>query len=360
MKKRRFITAIAVLFCFVSFCLYSCRKKADLPVVKTTGIVSLTATSAVGGGEVVDDGGSEVTARGVCWTVDEEPEVKDQITTDGTGEGTFISNIGSLDPSKRYFVRAYATNSDGTGYGDQVKFVTLAVGNLNFNPDVTYDTVYDIEGNAYKTVTINNKKRTGGDFGLADDKASTRWMAENLRTTTFNDGTPITIITDKTAWTRTWVNETPGVCWYDNNIFNRYTYGSFYNGYAVLKEKLCPDGWRIPTRSDWDWLTEALGGSDIAGGKMKEVGTAHWTPPNAGATNSSGLTVLGSGYRYDAGDWHAFGYRAYWWTSTTYDGTPGSVWLWFNGPEITGAGAKSGNQDVYHILKGYSIRCVKD
>lgn len=357
METRSFNTAIAVLLCCTSFCFSSCRKKADLPVVKTTAIVSVTATSAVGGGEVVDDGGSAVTARGVCWTVAEVPEIKDLTTNDGTGEGEFTSNIGNLDPSKRYFVRAYATNSDGTAYGDQVKFVTLAVGNLSFNPDVTYDTVYDIEGNAYKTVQLTTKKGEGGDMGPEKYYAYGIWMAENLRTTTFNDGTPITIITDKTAWSRSWVNETPGVCWYDNNIFNRYTYGALYNWYAVRTGKLCPEGWRVSTRNVWLSTIESLGGSNFAGGKMKEIGNAHWTSPNAGATNTTGLTMLGTGYRYDTGDWHAFGNQAPFWTSTLADGGgPYVFWLWFNDAGV----ATTDVDPELGIKNGYSVRCVKD
>jgi len=98
----------------------------NLPAITTTAITSITATSASSGGNITSDGGFSVTARGVCWSINPNPTISDSITTDGTGTGTFISSLTGLTSLTTYYVRAYATNSQGTAYGSQVPpFTTL-------------------------------------------------------------------------------------------------------------------------------------------------------------------------------------------------------------------------------------------
>lgn len=97
----------------------------NIPTVTTTAITSITSTTASSGGNVTSSGGATVTARGVCWSTSTNPTVADSHTTNGTGTGTFTSSITGLDPDTTYHVRAYATNSAGTGYGSQVSFTTL-------------------------------------------------------------------------------------------------------------------------------------------------------------------------------------------------------------------------------------------
>ncbi len=143
-------------------------------------------------------------------------------------------------------------------------------------------TVSDIEGNTYRIVTIGSQT----------------WMAENLRTGSYKTGTTIPLVIDNTAWS----NTTPGYCWYNNDPSTyKATYGALYNWYAVSTGNLCPIGWRVPTEPDWIILENYLGGSSIAGGKIKETGTEHWTSPNTGADNISGFTALPAGYRDNAG-----------------------------------------------------------
>jgi len=95
-----------------------------IPTVTTQSISSITQNSAQGGGNVTFDGGAEVTARGVCWGTSTNPTIADSKTVEGVGTGTFTSNISGLSPGTGYHVRAYATNSAGTGYGDNVSFTT--------------------------------------------------------------------------------------------------------------------------------------------------------------------------------------------------------------------------------------------
>ncbi|MFH1242584.1 MAG: DUF1566 domain-containing protein [Pseudomonadota bacterium] len=96
----------------------------DTPTVTTTAISSITATTASSGGNVTSDGGSSVTAKGVCWSTAANPTTSDSHTSDGTGTGSFTSSITGLSPGTTYHVRAYATNSVGPGYGSDVSFTT--------------------------------------------------------------------------------------------------------------------------------------------------------------------------------------------------------------------------------------------
>ena len=114
---------LSLFLVLIGLFLVSCSPKD--PVVKTQAVSEITATSAVGGGDVVEDGRADVTARGVCWSLVENPTVADAHTNDGAGLGSFVSNITGLTPNTTYYVRAYATNSEGTSYGDQVNFMTL-------------------------------------------------------------------------------------------------------------------------------------------------------------------------------------------------------------------------------------------
>jgi len=172
-----------------------------------------------------------------------------------------------------------------------------------FNPNVSYGTLTDQDGNIYKTVTIGTQT----------------WMAENLRTTKYRDDSDIPIITDNTDWNGL---TTGAYCNYNNttNADTIATFGRLYNWYAVNdSRKIAPAGWHVPTDADWTTLTTYLGGDAVAGGKTKESGTTHWTSPNKGATNESGFTCLPSGSRCNSvGMFDNLGYYGYYWSSTPY------------------------------------------
>jgi uncharacterized protein (TIGR02145 family) len=158
-------------------------------------------------------------------------------------------------------------------------------------------TVRDIDGNVYKTVTIGTQT----------------WMAENLKTTKLSDGTQIPLVSVYDEWQAL---TTPGYCWYDNNVTSKNSYGALYNWYAVNSGKLCPTGWHAPTDSEWTTLTNSYGVEEIAGGKLKEKGTSHWQDPNEGATNEGGFTALPGGNRGFNGAFGDQGDFGYWWSST--------------------------------------------
>ncbi len=197
--------------------------------------------------------------------------------------------------------------------------------------------VKDADGNVYKTVTIDNQI----------------WMAENLKTTKYNDGTAIPLVIANNDWDAL---TSPGYCWHDNNEANKATYGALYNWHAVNTKKLCPTGWHIPESNEWNNLMSSLGGEDVAGGALKEAGTAHWKDPNSGATNSTGFTALPGGSRDNRGPFTSdFGKNGSWWASNASTEYP--KWAWISSLSYFNA-----NAIVYFGEKNYgmSVRCIKD
>lgn len=157
----------------------------------------------------------------------------------------------------------------------------------------------DADGNVYNTVSIGNQV----------------WMVENLKTTKYNDGTSIPLVTGQIEW----VNKTSAAyCWcLNDSLANKDTYGALYNWYAVNSGKLAPAGWHVATDADWTILINYLGGVTTGGGKLKEAGTAHWNAPNTGATNATGFSALPGGYRSSAnGSFVNMGVWGCWWSST--------------------------------------------
>jgi uncharacterized protein (TIGR02145 family) len=145
--------------------------------------------------------------------------------------------------------------------------------------------------------------------------------------------------------------ETSNSWWYENSSANGDIYGRLYTWDAALNA--CPSGWHLPSDAEWTVLTDYLGGEDVAGGKMKEAGTAHWYLPNTDATNSSGFTALPGGYRNTNGNFNNLGRYGVWWSATEYGST--SAWdrdLYY----ATGPVDRSGSNKV----DGFSVRCVRD
>jgi len=199
----------------------------------------------------------------------------------------------------------------------------------------TPQTVKDIEGNIYKTVQIG--KQT--------------WMSTNLKTTIYNDGTPIPLIADSSTWASL---TSPACCWYNNDISSfKPSFGALYNGYAASTGKVCPTGWHVPKDSEWNELTTYLGGELVAGEKLKEAGVDYWVSPNTGANNQSGFTAIPGGLRYHDGKFHDFGFSGYWWSSTEFSAS--RAFFRYMDYEYS-------NVFRFDNLKkiGFSVRCLKD
>jgi uncharacterized protein (TIGR02145 family) len=212
-------------------------------------------------------------------------------------------------------------------------FIDFKWMNVNYVPSTT---VTDADGNSYATVSIGTQV----------------WMASNLKTTKFRDGSAIPFVKDANSW----LSIIPGnsaCCWYNDAETNKATYGALYNWFTVNTGKLCPTGWHVPTDTEWTTLATYLGGGLIAGEKMKETGTSHWYSPNSG-TNSSGFTALPDGYRNYVGQFMHLGSDGFWWSSTESSTT--YAWereIFFNSRDLY----RNSNNDKRN---GYSVRCLRD
>lgn len=294
--------------------------------VQTYTVSSITSTTAMTGGSVQLDGAGNVSARGVCWSTTPNPTINDNKTNDGQGAGSFTSYFTGLSPNTKYYYRTYATNNIGTVYGVESTFTTTS----------PIPTITDQDGNTYPIVTIGTQV----------------WMASNLMTTKFKDATIIPNVTSNTLWSNL---VSPGYCWFNNDEAKyKNPYGALYNWYAVNTGKLCPTGWHIPSDIEWTTLTTFLGGTSVAGGKLKEEGISHWSGPNAFGTNVTGFTALPGSFRYNNGSFGSIGGGGSWWSSTLYS-VPSYAWYRSMSNSF---GFVSRNFD--DIEDGLSVRCLKD
>lgn len=256
----------------------------SLPTITSTEITYITSTTAKSGGIVSNDGGAPVTSKGICWSTNENPTISNSKTNDGEGKGAFTSTINLLNIATKYYIRAYATNSVGTAYGNQVSFTTTGV---------TYN------GFSYHTVTIGSQE----------------WTVENLRTTSYNDGKPIPKVTDGMAWDNL---KTGAYCALFNDESYVEPYGYLYNWYVIESGKLAPatGGWRVPTDEDWTKLIEYIGGESNAGTKLKAK--SGWGFGGNG-TDDYGFNALPGGLRASGGSFGGNGFFVYWWSSTAFN-----------------------------------------
>jgi len=200
---------------------------------------------------------------------------------------------------------------------------------------VQAQTVKDVDGNIYLSVSIGKQV----------------WIAENLKTTMYNDGKTIPLVTDEKAWEAL---KTPGYCWYNNDPENKNIYGALYNWYTVSTKKLCPKGWHVPTFAEWTTMVTFLGDVNTAGDKLKEIGTDHWKNFLSSATNDFDFTALPGGTRLYSGVFPEFGGSyAVWWSSTDFSSL--AAWNW---------GLHDSSSKVFKGYdskqSGFSVRCIMD
>ena len=328
-----YLTLFAVFFLQL---LFSCQilDNKVVPTITVVAVTNILATSATSGGEIISDGGEQVTARGFCWSTSPNPTLADSHNLDGSGTGSFTSSITGLTPGVTYNISAYAVNSGGAVYSSPLTFSTM---------------VADIDNNFYHTVTIGNQE----------------WMVENLKVTHYRNGDPIPNITKGSAWGGL---NTGAYCDYNNEPVNSVIYGRLYNSYAVSDSRnIAPEGWHIATDEEWHNLVIYLDTAAVptavshifynlsltAGGKLKETGITHWQTPNTGATNETGFTALPGGQRNFTGAFSNVGTFGNWWSpSTSAENGTLMQYMEYNTNYITWI--KAANET------GLSVRCVRD
>jgi uncharacterized protein (TIGR02145 family) len=203
------------------------------------------------------------------------------------------------------------------------------------NPWISYGSLTDQDGNTYKTIVIGSQT----------------WMAENLKTTRFNDGASIPLVFDATQWSNV---SAPGCCWQNNDPARKVTYGLLYNWYTVNTKKLCPAGWHVPSDAEWTQLTDYLGGDNNAGGKLKETGFRHWNSPNTGASNETSFSALPGGDRLSdtTASFEKIRSEGGWWTITSEDEWAVNRLMFDNRNSV--------QKSFYSKNWGLSVRCLWD
>jgi uncharacterized protein (TIGR02145 family) len=293
---------------------------------KTFSTINFTST--------VSDEGSAITSKGVCWSTNSNPTTANSKTSDGLGNSSFNSIISNLNSNVKYFFRPYAINAVGTSYGPE-QSITLVL-------NTPGPTATDGSGNNYNSVQIGDQT----------------WLSKNLITTKYQNGQSIPLVTDSKAWTN---SNFGAYCNFNNDINIGNIYGHLYNFYSVVDSRnICPLGWHVPSKTEWETLLNYLGGSGPAGNKLKEKGNLYWIQENATGDNSSGFSARAGAWRSQDGGFY-YGVRAggaLFWSSTKED----IKYPWVFGIQIfdaTGA-AKIVKDAYFEQAAGTSIRCLKN
>ena len=330
-------------------CLSYGGAQVNLPAVTTTAVTGITQTTAVSGGNVIDDGGELVTTRGVVWSTNENPSYSNNagMTTDGEGTGIFVSNLSGLSPGTNYFVRAYAYNSTGIAYGNEVSFTidTWQCGSPFADAR---------DGQIYTTVQIGDQC----------------WMAENLNIAQDSSGNPIT---------KYCYNNDPTYCDHYGGLYN---WNTIMNGEASSGtnpsgvQGICPNDWHMPSDAEWTELVDYVvsqgypnTSSDPNGAGNALKSCRQVNSPLGGDCNTSehprwkedgthhgfdnfGFASLPGG-SYGGGFYGSLGSIGCWWSSAQYS----SPIAWNRYMDYN-----SGNVLRYSSYKtsGFSVRCLRD
>lgn len=290
--------------------------KITVPVLGAVNIVSYTNVAATIKIPITSTGGAAITEVGITFN-----DIKIKSPDAINSEINF--SLVKLTPNSAYKIKGYAVNSVGIAYSAETLLKTL-------NILIGHNGVKDIDGNQYDTVRIGNQV----------------WMAQNLKVKHFRDGSAIPIITVGVDW---YITKIGAMCYYNNDTTNYSIYGALYNQMAAIDVKgLAPAGWHIPSISEWEELSNYLGGEYLAGPQLKEAGTVHWLEPNDG-TNSTGFTALGGGSRSGGGDYGGIKWYCYFWSTTDqrFVSCPNQY-------------SKFGTQNLIIGQSGFSVRCLKD
>jgi len=349
-------TAWSIVLVVLSFLFQSCHRDNILPTVE---LLNPTDGETIFQGEQVtveaqaDDKDGSIAFLSIYIEREEVESVE-------TNTAEYDWDTGDLDLGE-YVLGARA--EDDQGEYSTVGITVIVDHPGGFNPDLTYGTLTDVDGNSYSSIQIGDQV----------------WMAENLKVTHYADGTPI----PEVGYAEEWSALTPdpdhqAYCWYENLQASGDTAGALYNWMAAVKgdagsslvpsgiQGVCPEGWHLPSDGEWKELEMFLGMSQVnadkvewrgsdEGGQLKEIGFTSWQMPNIGGANNSGFTAIPGGFRSNSGAFYSFHQYASYWTATGSLSDEEMAWyrtLYFN------------NQQVYRQYnirtQGFSVRCVKD
>jgi uncharacterized protein (TIGR02145 family) len=347
-------------------------KPTHYPVVKTLYVTNVTSTTATLNGTVNGYGlpttlTFEYDADTSAGKEDIQISYSNTVTASqspvaDTGLINVSADISGLNPCQGYKFRIKAENSLWENfYGEQQSFSTIydpgyqpVLPPIPFNPDLTYGTVSDIDGNSYKTIQIGTQE----------------WMAENLRTTRYADGTAIPQVTANNNWAALSVTD-KAYSWYNWGYdCNSTLYGAYYTWAAAMNgatssssspsgvQGVCPTGWHLPSDDEWKTLAYFLGGSNNAALKLKAItfwgGVFREGESDRGATNESGFTALPGGYC--DGYFNYIGDACIMWSSTedTWNCCDMVItrWLYFAHNFLT--------SQYSHKSVRIPVRCLKD
>jgi hypothetical protein len=301
---------------------------STIPTVSTSPVIDITSTTATSGGNVTSDGGATVTARGVCWNTTPNPTTASSHTTNGSGTGAFVSNLTALTPNTPYYVRAYATNSIGTAYGNQVNFTTLAASTCGSS--LTINHVAGAVAPVDKTVTYGTVTNIPGE-------PSKCWITSNLgadhQATAKNDATEASAgwywqFNLKQGYKHDGVTRTPNTIWITS--INENSNWTAANDPCTLE---LGTGWRIPTKTEWTNV-EASGNWTNWNGPWNSALKMH-AAGDLDATDGS-LSSRGS-------------FGAYW-SSTQADGVDGFAECFSSSLIVV---------SMEYKPTGFSVRCIK-
>lgn len=320
--------------------LTGCKKQETLPVLSKIEVSEITQTTAKVSRLIIADGGSKIEASGIVWGKTQQPMLEDNvgISSEVISGGKITSTITGLTPGTQYFMRAYAVNKQGTAYSEPAAFITTGI--------INGSGVVDNEGNHYPTVVLGDQE----------------WMSANLKTAFYNDGTPITKVSNAAEW----INLSTGaMCWYENDKESwGSAYGALYNWFVIQSSEICPQGWHIPSKEDWTKLSVYIGGDSYASERLRSTRTApanhpRWDIQSENTSDAFGFAAQPGGARL-ADPWNnvqfiSVGTEGYWWSSSENNHQNTGAWF-----------VQIGNIHPDWAIKwvektnGFSIRCVKD
>jgi len=295
-----------------------------LATITTAAIGNNQGLSATSGWSLVNNGGSSITAIGICWSTSQNPTISNSKTSDTITAKSASDTLKNLNLTT-YYIRAYATNSSGIAYGNQI---TLTVS--------TTGTVVDIDGNAYPTVAIGGKV----------------WMAANLRVEHYQNGDSILNGFAETGFN--WTSPPGGAYTFPNgDTTNRRSYGLLYNLTAVLDSRnIAPVGWHVASDAEWEALefTEGMAATDTS-----KIGARGTIGPLLQIGGSSGLNLSLPG-NFANNTFINFGLRGFY-----HSTSPANATLYYYREVYV-----STNANYPAVLRNYSnsiamsVRCVKN